>query len=1381
MATDTTASISGTGTTNLSGTVTNNGTLELSGSNSSGIIKTNAAVTKNADNTVTHTGAVINNSGHIDMSGLYIRSGDVGKGDVGWNNDTAQYTSLINSIVGGTVLLNSGNLTLQLGNGGDNDPAAVDFRAVYTVEKSTATADDGSLTLANYNEATLWRVSDGGGLNVNKTLRVANYQDLLIAGGSVTADDIKLAHDSDGNPGATLAISSGTLKTGTIRVERHNTGAKQTAITMTGGSLEFTTADAITVEYTSTAPVISITGGTLKSTVSNWTLDATGWNKTPGISNVTIDGGNTKGITLKSVNLGGTITNNATADNSGLALENVTVSGSGISFSGAGVTTLSGTLDFSGATLSTESALITLGTGASLTINEGAVFKFGALTAGTEYKFIDASDGNTPSGWESIIAEQIYINGAQLNSSGYSITTSGGVFSFAQLISLTWVGSANDGIWSSTSQNWTTGSASSAYFYAIDASFTSAANVTVAEAITTGDLTIGEANAETGITVTLAAREGASLAVANGSTLEINNNSTLNSALGIEVSGATVSMGAGAVWNLTGSARQKLSETQLSAVTAMSIGENASLTVNNIGTSENSTYDASKLSGSGDLVLMLRNDNGVGFNLSEFEGDIIVKKESGENSASFQLNTSTLHTNASIILAEANSDLVMNAKCTLSNDVEVQNSSTLHVTDSNEGTITSTISGSGTLTKAGSNSILNLNGSITVANFIASAGTTNVIGGTVSMLTTTGGTSNVTGGSVTTLTTTGGTSNVTGGSVTTLTTTGGTSNVTGGTVTTVFSSGGTTNLSTSATGGLVVSGGTVTITGTASIGTDTGTMQVRSNASKDKGLYGHTGTINIGDGTTATTVTTNRVEMGDTDQTGNDKGGTLNVNANATLVVTSDAASDAGYGSAGFLLGEWNSSSTMKVAGTVLAKDTAVVNGDQTAIINIENGGLLATKGLGRSNDKGVGVNLTLKDGGKLILGSEGITTVVGFTSTLNAGTVGIYGDSEVSITKDLTLSSTTGTTFDTQKYTWTGNSAINRSEGAENGGTLTISGTLSGAGKLIKTGAGEMVLSGANTYSGGTEITGGTLTTSNSSALGTGGVTMTGGILNVTDVADADTDLTVGGAIVMNADASAKLATTGTTLSLGTTGSVKKTNADGKQHVTIASDGTNAASMTAKADNAQLVQMQEDATFTIQDMTLTNTTISAATVDTKVNLQNVEDSTALLAMGAFTLNATPTVVDKATTAESHGTLSYSNGLAIATDNNASLTLNLDVVNAVAGDAHGTYDLTITLSGFGADFAMPEKIREMVSFDSTSWLGQALVSQKAAEYSVVTEQTPATAGESGVPTVSYSAVTVDNVGSLVITIAGLNVPEPASATLGLAALMMLCARRRRKA
>jgi len=62
-------------------------------------------------------------------------------------------------------------------------------------------------------------------------------------------------------------------------------------------------------------------------------------------------------------------------------------------------------------------------------------------------------------------------------------------------------------------------------------------------------------------------------------------------------------------------------------------------------------------------------------------------------------------------------------------------------------------------------------------------------------------------------------------------------------------------------------------------------------------------------------------------------------------------------------------------------------------------------------------------------------------------------------------------------------------------------------------------------------------------------------------------------------------------------------------------------------------------------------------------------------------------------------------------------------------------------------------------------------------------ETPASVSEGGSTggvSVSYSAATGENVGTI-ITITGLNVPEPTTATLSLLALAALAARRRRKA
>ena len=58
----------------------------------------------------------------------------------------------------------------------------------------------------------------------------------------------------------------------------------------------------------------------------------------------------------------------------------------------------------------------------------------------------------------------------------------------------------------------------------------------------------------------------------------------------------------------------------------------------------------------------------------------------------------------------------------------------------------------------------------------------------------------------------------------------------------------------------------------------------------------------------------------------------------------------------------------------------------------------------------------------------------------------------------------------------------------------LSLSGTISGTGQLIKAGAGLLSLSGVNSYSGGTLIEGGTLGISSSTALGSGLITLRSG-----------------------------------------------------------------------------------------------------------------------------------------------------------------------------------------------------------------------------------------------------------------------------------------------
>ncbi len=299
-------------------------------------------------------------------------------------------------------------------------------------------------------------------------------------------------------------------------------------------------------------------------------------------------------------------------------------------------------------------------------------------------------------------------------------------------------------------------------------------------------------------------------------------------------------------------------------------------------------------------------------------------------------------------------------------------------------------------------------------------------------------------------------------------------------------------------------GGTTNIT--------TQTLTINGNGEFDSthkdGLYIKNSTVNIGDGTQSTKVTVSRVEMGDaTDQAlvtyADDE---LNIAKNATLVVLGTDVTSGGnqYHKTGFLLGEWGKQSTLNIEGAVYAKDASVMVGDKEAIINVESGGVLATKGFRAQSDaadKTRHITLNVKDGAKLILGATGIgSNHKDYAVTFGNAEIGITAES--SITENITLTSAQGTTFNTTLYTW--NEAGDTVTAGTEGSKVTISGVISDSsearGKLIKSGTGSLELSGNNTYSGGTEVQAGTLVATKGAALGNGGVVIKGGSVEITD-----------------------------------------------------------------------------------------------------------------------------------------------------------------------------------------------------------------------------------------------------------------------------------------
>ncbi|MCQ2371389.1 MAG: hypothetical protein MJ058_04985 [Akkermansia sp.] len=222
-------------------------------------------------------------------------------------------------------------------------------------------------------------------------------------------------------------------------------------------------------------------------------------------------------------------------------------------------------------------------------------------------------------------------------------------------------------------------------------------------------------------------------------------------------------------------------------------------------------------------------------------------------------------------------------------------------------------------------------------------------------------------------------------------------------------------------------------------------------------LYNQVGTVNIGNGTDAVRVETNRVEFGDTGGAGTS---TLNVNKNATLHVKAGDVANA-YASTGLIFGEWGGVSVANVYGTLYADQATAYVGDNQVTFNIQADGLMAVKGFAQNEtkDKTETINLNLLDGGTLVMGANGITNQKPVNINFAAGEVGI-SETSVEIAKDVTVSGS-GTTFNTNVYEWTGSDDSLELQEGSGAGTLTVSGNITGDGTIILEGDGTLVLSG--------------------------------------------------------------------------------------------------------------------------------------------------------------------------------------------------------------------------------------------------------------------------------------------------------------------------------
>ena len=171
---------------------------------------------------------------------------------------------------------------------------------------------------------------------------------------------------------------------------------------------------------------------------------------------------------------------------------------------------------------------------------------------------------------------------------------------------------------------------------------------------------------------------------------------------------------------------------------------------------------------------------------------------------------------------------------------------------------------------------------------------------------------------------------------------------------------------------------------------------------------------------------------------------------------------------------------TVTVNGALNLNDAISVKPGNTPNANtITGSGSVSTTGVTIGNAALSVCTISVRE---ISIGSGGITTENSKTLTLGGDTTVKAAAAWTSSATLALLSGTAGTTFNT------------------NGNDLALNGRISGAGKLVKTGAGTLTLSGNNTFTGGIEIAKGVVEATNAAALGVAAnaVRISGGQLSI-------------------------------------------------------------------------------------------------------------------------------------------------------------------------------------------------------------------------------------------------------------------------------------------
>ncbi|MDO5450323.1 MAG: sialate O-acetylesterase, partial [Akkermansia sp.] len=297
-----------------------------------------------------------------------------------------------------------------------------------------------------------------------------------------------------------------------------------------------------------------------------------------------------------------------------------------------------------------------------------------------------------------------------------------------------------------------------------------------------------------------------------------------------------------------------------------------------------------------------------------------------------------------------------------------------------------------------------------------------------------------------------------------------------------------TNLKANGTGSIVAGMGTITVTNTAQ---DQG---VRVESGKELSITAHevdatnvwnSGSLVVGDGVNATLIKTTHLVNGNMNNQGTTS---LEIKHGATVAV-SGGDNEGNTHLTGLVLSEWENTTAATVSGKLLAQNATLLSGNTKAFtLNINNGGVVAVKGIKSKGSRGYEVNLN--DGGTLVFGGTTSTNNGGTLNAAAGSTIGISADA-ASYNRNIVTTAADGkiVTFDTGKYQFNADGTdITRAADAA-GGTFTLTGNLTGTAAVQVEGPGRLVLDGTGTQTvGAMTVASGTLVLNSA-----GGLTSTG------------------------------------------------------------------------------------------------------------------------------------------------------------------------------------------------------------------------------------------------------------------------------------------------